>query len=75
MAGMADDARSIRQRLADNVRRLRDERGWSQEQLAALARLHHNHISAIERCKLSVGVDVIEKLALTFGIPAGDLLN
>jgi len=72
---MADDQQSIRQRLADNLRRLRTEREWSQEQLAALAGLHHNHISAIERCKLSVGIDVLEKLALAFGIAAGELLD
>ncbi|WP_407543639.1 helix-turn-helix transcriptional regulator (plasmid) [Deinococcus radiomollis] len=72
---MADDLQSIRQRLADNLRRLRTEQGWSQEQLAALAGLHHNHISAIERCKLSVGIDVLEKLALTFGVTAGELLD
>lgn len=75
MTDMADDERSIRQRLADNLRRLRKERDWSQEQLAAVAGLHHNHISALERCKLSVGIDVLEKLAVAFGIPAGELLD
>lgn len=75
MAGMAEDVRSIRQRLADNLRRLRKERDLSQEQLAALAKLHHNHISAMERCKLSVGIDVLEKLALTLDVSAGELLD
>lgn len=72
---MADDLQSIRQRLADNVRRLRIERGWSQEQLATFAGLHHNHISAIERCKLSIGIDVLEKIALAFKVTAGELLD
>ncbi len=29
----------------------------------------------MERCKLSAGIDIIEKLALTFGVPIGELLD
>lgn len=75
MSAMPDEPLTLRQRLAGNVRYLRNERGWSQEDLAAKSGLHHNQISRIERTQHSVGLDIIEKLALAFGVPARDLLD
>lgn len=75
MGPMPTPAPSIRHRLADNMRRLRQERTWSQEDLAAHAGLHHNQISRIEREQHSVGIDVVEKLALAFNVSAGELLD
>ncbi|GHF66014.1 ribosome-binding protein aMBF1 (putative translation factor) [Deinococcus metalli] len=72
---MSNPAPSIRQRLADNVRRLRQEREWSQEDLAAHASLHHNQISVIERARSGTGIDIVEKLALAFGVRAGELID
>ena len=65
----------IRLRLAENMRRLRREREWSQEDLAAKARLHRNQIGAMERAENSVGIDIVDKLALTFGVAVGQLLD
>lgn len=67
--------RSIRQRLADNMRRLRSDREWSQEDLAAFAQLHRNQIGVMERGQRSVGIDIIEKLALAFQVSVGELLD
>lgn len=75
MNAMTAHPPSIRQRLADNMRRLRLERGWSQEDLAAFAQLHRNQIGVMEQAKRSVGIDIIEKLALTFKVSIGDLLD
>ena len=69
------DEPTIRQRLADNLRRLRKERGWSQEDLAHKAPLHRNQIGKIEQARQSTGIDIIEKLATTFGVQAGELLD
>lgn len=74
MAGMTARP-TIRQRLADNVRRLRQELDWSQEDLASRAGLHHNQISNIERATSSVGIDLVEKLALAFQVNVGTLLD
>lgn len=72
---MTDPSRSIRQRLADNMRRLRSDRGWSQEDLAAFAQLHRNQIGVMEQGQRSVGIDIIEKLALAFQVSVGELLD
>lgn len=72
---VTDPPRSIRQRLADNMRRLRSDRGWSQEDLAAFAQLHRNQIGVMEQGQRSVGIDIIEKLALAFQVSVGELLD
>lgn len=64
----------LRSVLAENVRRARDERGWSQEFLAERAGLTQVYISQIETSKTAASVDTIEKLAAGFEVNAGDLL-
>jgi len=49
--------------LAVNVRRFRQELGWSQERLADEAGLHRTYIGGIEREERNVSLDNIEKLA------------
>jgi len=75
MTAMRTEPTPIRLRLADNMRRLRDEREWSQEDLAARSKLHRNKIGAMERAENSVGIDIIDKLALTFEVTVGELLD
>lgn len=75
MIAMSGAELTIRQRLAANVRQQRLERGWSQEDLAVQAELHHNQISSIERARSSVGIDLVEKLARALKVKAGDLLD
>lgn len=57
---MGNLARAI---LAANLRRLRAERGISQERLADLAHLHRTYVSSVERCQRNISIDNIEKLA------------
>ena len=69
------DESNIRLQLADNMRRLRDARGWSQEDLADKAQLHRTQIWKIEKARQNTGIDIIEKLARTFGVQPGELLD
>lgn len=69
------DEPNIRQRLAENLRRLRNERRWSQEDLSAQARLHRTQIGKIEKARQDTGIDIIEKLARTLGVQPGELLD
>lgn len=55
--------------------RLRQERDWSQEELAAQAGLHRNYIGSIERSERNVGVDNMEKVAQALGVPLSDMLR
>ena len=62
-------------RLARNVRRLRREKGWSQEAYAFEAGVHRTYVSEIERAKRNPTATVIEKLARPLGVPPGQLLD
>jgi transcriptional regulator with XRE-family HTH domain len=66
---------ALRSTLARNIRRLRAERGISQEALADLAGLHRTYIGSIERCERNISIDNIAKLAAAFGITASKLLE
>jgi transcriptional regulator with XRE-family HTH domain len=61
--------------LARNLRRLRAERGISQEALADLAGLHRTYIGSIERSERNISIDNIGKLAVAFGITPSKLLE
>jgi transcriptional regulator with XRE-family HTH domain len=66
---------ALRSTLARNIRRLRAERGISQEVLADLAGLHRTYVGSIERGERNISIDNIAKLAAAFGIAAGKLLE
>lgn len=69
------DISAARATLARNLRRLRAEKGISQEELADLAGLHRTYVGAIERCERNVSIDNIEKLANALGITLSRLLE
>lgn len=62
-------------RLGGNVRRLRLEKGWSQEAYAFEAGVHRTYVSEIERAKRNPTATIIEKLARPLGVPPGQLLD
>ena len=53
----------LRQIFALNLRRLRHERGWTQESVAHEAEISRSHMSEIERGATWVGLEIIDKLA------------
>ncbi|MBV7259007.1 helix-turn-helix domain-containing protein [Erythrobacter crassostreae] len=65
----------IRDRLAANLRRIRHEKGWSQEEFAHEADIHRTYISDLERAARNPSIEVIEKLAKTLKVNAGQLLD
>ena len=65
----------IRQRLGLNVKRFRQEKGWSQEEYADRAGIHRTYVSDIERGARNPTATVIQKLAKPFGIGPGRLLD
>lgn len=65
----------IRKRLGRNVRRLREEKGWSQEAFADEAGIHRTYVSDIERGARNPTITVVEKLAKPLGVKAGSLLD
>ena len=65
----------VRQRLAANMKRLRKERGWSQEVLADEAGLDRTYISGIERKVKNPTITVVDRVAVALACRLGDLLD
>ena len=65
----------IRHRLGKNVRRLRGEKGWSQEDYADRASIHRTYVRDIERGRRNPTINVVEKLAGSLAVTAGELLG
>ena len=65
----------MRQRVGNNVRKFRKERGLSQEALAFECGLHRTYISGVERGIRNPTVLVLEQIATALQIPASRLLE
>ena len=65
----------IRRRVGLNVRRFRQERGLSQEQLAFECSLHRTYISGVERGIRNPTILVLERIATALKVPAYRLLG
>ena len=65
----------VRNRLAVNMKRLRTERGWSQEALADAAGLDRTYISGIERVVRNPTVSVVDRIAKALNCRFRDLLD
>lgn len=61
--------------FAANVRRLRHERGLTQERLAEQADLHLTDIARIETVRRDPDIKVVAKIAHGLGVPASILLE
>lgn len=55
-------------RFGRNVRFYREKKGYSQEKLAEIAKLHRTYISAVERGTRSISLNNIEKIASALDI-------
>jgi transcriptional regulator with XRE-family HTH domain len=58
-----------------NLRRLRQERGLTQERLAELSDLHLTDVGRIERAERDPGVRTAAKLANGLGVPLPELFR
>ena len=57
------------QRLfATNMRRIRREKGLTQEQVAEAAELHPNYISSVERGERNISICNIGRIAVALGV-------
>lgn len=65
----------VRQRGARDLRRLRNEKGWSQEDYADRAGLYRTYVSRLERGTRNPTVIVVEKLSQSLGVTVSALLE
>ncbi|MCB9988319.1 MAG: helix-turn-helix transcriptional regulator [Rhodospirillales bacterium] len=66
---------NVYEQLATKIRKLRNEREWSQEELADRAGLHRTYISHIENGKREISVETLCKIAKGFEITASELME
>lgn len=60
--------------LGRTIRRFREERGISQESLAALARIDRTFVSEIERGLVNPSIDIVQRIATGLGLRLSDLI-
>ena len=65
---------NIKKTFGTNLRKLRTEKGFSQEKFAELCGLHRTYISDIECFQRNVSLENIQKIAEALQIPAYFLL-
>ncbi|WP_174931920.1 helix-turn-helix domain-containing protein [Burkholderia lata] len=66
---------SAREVLAINLRRMRAERNWTQEDLAHYSGLDRSFIAHVERQSRNISLDNMEKLANALSVPVSKLLD
>lgn len=59
---------ATRVHLAFHVRRLREERGWSQLDLAGACGLHRTHVSRLENALYNASIYTVDNIAEAFGV-------
>ena len=57
------------------IRALREDRGYSQEELAERAGLHRNYVGGVERGERNVALENIVKLAGALSVRTKDLFD
>ncbi|MDU6237386.1 MAG: helix-turn-helix transcriptional regulator [Bradyrhizobium sp.] len=60
--------------LARNLRRLRQQRSWSQHDLADEANVRQALVSALEVAKANPTLDSLDKIAVALNVGVADLL-
>jgi transcriptional regulator with XRE-family HTH domain len=65
----------VKSRFGSTIRELREEHGYSQEELAEHAGLHRNYVGGIERGERNVALENIAKLAKALSVPSRELFR
>lgn len=61
--------------IADNLKKLRKKKGWSQSELADRIGSHLSHINRIETGKYNPSLDVVQKLAKALDVSIDYLVS
>ena len=65
----------IKQKFGNNLKRLRLEKGLSQEKLALNADIDRTYIPSIEKGERNVSIVIAEKLAIALNVPISELFK
>jgi transcriptional regulator with XRE-family HTH domain len=64
----------INKKVGLQIRKYREKKGWTQEQLAFESELHRAYLGQIERGEKNMGIENLGKIAKALGIPPNKLL-
>ena len=67
--------KTIEERMAAAIRQRREEIGLSQEAMATSAGVHRTYASSIERAKVTISIDVAERIAKSLELTLSELLK
>jgi transcriptional regulator with XRE-family HTH domain len=70
-----DIVEDVKRLIGERIRKLRKERGLSQEELGWKSNLHYTHIGAIERGEKNWSIDTLVKVAGGLNVTVNDLLT
>ena len=70
-----ESERSARLVFAENIRKHRQARDIAQEKMALLAGLDRAYYGRVERGRMNITIDNMEKIARALGVPLGELLR
>lgn len=62
-------------KLGANLRKAREAKGWSQEELAFRCGVHRTYVGAVERGEYNVTILTLRKIAKTLGISLRDAIR
>ena len=65
----------LRETFATNLRRLRNAKGWSQDELALEAKISRSYLSQIEKGVYHVSIKVIGRLSEKLGVEPEEFLK
>lgn len=66
---------NISEVIASNIKKIREERGLSQEKLALESGLHRTYIGMVERCEKNITVISLEKIASALNVEITELIH
>lgn len=61
--------------IADNIRKIREERGFQQKQVALEVEIGISHYNRMEKGEREVSVKVLERLAKLYGMTIDQIVN
>ncbi len=65
----------LKQNLSQNIKRLRKERGISQEKLALKAEIDRSYMSELERCLANPSIEALLRISNALEVPPSELLQ
>ena len=66
---------NIQKKFGLNVKRVRENKSWSQDRLSEISTIHRTYISGIERGVRNPTIEIVEQLAIALDVPIFELFK